>query len=290
MGGSSRPDASAIETKRSKGLPTLKMPLKARWQHDLPMLAYGIKPDESHKIEDLVAMAIKNGYYNLDLSECTPSQEAEFGPILEKVSPDRYLDKYKFRNKLFLTMKLPSLHVTDVKQQFTESYSRVSPSWVNMYLLPAPRNGISDRDLQKAWADLEMISRTGGLQIGVSDFTRANLETILATAKIPPMMNRVEKDIAVMGYGPLSAPTDASRRIAAVHNVTEADVAMRWCIDQGMIAVTSSTNGQRLQGYVKHLSSFELAPREIEAISEEGEQMKHYEGCKWSARFTADRR
>jgi len=70
--------------------------------------------------------------------------------------------------------------------------------------------------------------------------------------------------------------------------VTEGEIALRWCIDQGIVALTTSSNKQRLQSYASKVPSFKLTPKEIGEISELGNQ-KHYRGF-WTRSFAADDR
>jgi hypothetical protein len=84
--------------------------------------------------------------------------------------------------------------------------------------------------------------------------------------------------------GPLDGTYDA---LARKYGVTPGKVALRWIIDQGMVAITTSGNEDRLRAYQK-VSQFKLTPKEVEEISEIGQQ-KHFQGF-WKNRFAPDDR
>lgn len=154
--------------------------------------------------------------------------------------------------------------------------------------------------------------------IGVSNYLQEHLEPILATAKITPAINQIEfhpylqhvtpdgkwdlvkfhkeKGIALSGYAGLAALTTAApgpvdgkyKELAEKYNVTEGDVALRWTLDQGIVAITTSSREERLRGYLEKLPSFQLAEEEVQEISELGRK-KHYRVF-WTKHYDNDDR
>jgi diketogulonate reductase-like aldo/keto reductase len=147
--------------------------------------------------------------------------------------------------------------------------------------------------------------------IGVSNFLPNHLEAILKTATIPPACNQIEfhpylqrdsllaahkkHNIATVAYGPLTAATKAKpgpldevlSQLAKKYAVSEAEVSLRWCIDQGVVAITTSGKEQRLSDYLR-CTRFHLTPKEVETISEVGKK-KHFRGF-WAKHFAEDDR
>ena len=165
---------------------------------------------------------------------------------------------------------------------------------------------------------MEAIARSGRARsIGVSNFLREHLETVLQTATIPPAVNQIEfhpylqhvvageqqqeeqdlvayckdKGIAVVAYSPLTAitkcrggPVDAVYAdLAAKYGVGEAEVALRWCLDQGVVVLTTSGSEERLRGYLRKLPGFKLTPKEVERVSEAGRR-RHFRQY-WGNKF-----
>lgn len=164
---------------------------------------------------------------------------------------------------------------------------------------------------------MEAIRESGRAKsIGVSNFLREHLESVLATAKVLPAVNQIEyhpylqhhqdgglvefhreKGIAVEAYSPLTAVTKARPgpvdgvydRLGEKYGVSAGCVALRWCLDQGIVPITTSGNEQRLQVWMKTLPLFKLTPAEVEEIAERGRE-RHFRGF-WNDKFEeGDRR
>lgn len=148
---------------------------------------------------------------------------------------------------------------------------------------------------------MEAIQAAGlAKSIGVSNFLPDHLAAILKTAKVKPACNQIEfhpylqhekllefhkqHDIATVAYAPLTAATKAKggptdeyvEALAKKYAVSESEIYLRWCIDQDIVPVTTSSKEQRLSDYLRALT-FKLTPKEVKDINELG-QKKHYRG------------
>lgn len=175
------------------------------------------------------------------------------------------------------------------------------------YLIHSPFWASSDKDLQSAWAQMEKVQAAGLTKsIGVSNYSPKHLEATLKTAKVVPACNQIEfhpylqrtellsfhkkHGIATTAYGPLSAVTKAKpgpiddfmASLAKKYAVSEGEISLRWCIDQDVVPITTSSKEQRLSDYLR-CATFKLTPAEIKEINELG-QKKHYRGF-WAAKF-----
>ena len=216
------------------------------------------------------------------------------------------------REKLYITTKVSGTAVQDTQEAFELSLKKLQLDYVDQYLIHAPYFAKTPEDLQKKWADMEAIHASGKAKtIGVSNFLQKDLEAIMKTAKIVPAINQIEyhpylqhgnliefqtkHGIATSAYGPLTAavkavpgPLDEKyAHLARKYGVTPGEIALRWIIDQGIVALTTSASEQRLKGYQK-VAQFKLTPKEVEEIKTIGAQ-KHFRGF-WQARFAADDR
>ncbi|KAI0403493.1 aldo/keto reductase [Xylaria palmicola] len=301
-----KPDSSGTSPKQSEYIPNLKL----NDGHEIPMLAYGLgtlrTKDDAEKVISLTVTAIKHGYRHLDGAQ-SYKNETELGAAIKKSGVDR--------SELFVTTKLQSLKTDDVGAAFAASLARLGLDYVDLYLIHSPFGAPSRAHLQRAWAALEAIRASGRARsIGVSNFAVADLEAVLETAHVTPAVNQIEyhpylqhapdglvafcrsRGIAVAAYSALTALTkarpgpcdEAYAALAAKYGVPEADVALRWCIDQGIVAITTSGDEERIQGYMKRLPAFKLTPGEIETIAAEG-QKKHFRAY-WQNMFAADDR
>lgn len=171
----------------------------------------------------------------------------------------------------------------------------------NRYLIHEPFWAKSSTDLQSAWKSMETLQQSGKTKsIGVSNCTSSHLQAILATATIPPAVNQMEfhlylqqpdlrafmqeHGIIIEAYGPLSAVTKAKPGpcdellafLAKKYYVGEGEIALRWCMEMGVVAVTTSSKEERLSDHLRVLS-FKLTPKEIQDLSEAGKG-KHFRG------------
>lgn len=175
------------------------------------------------------------------------------------------------------------------------------------YLIHKPFFGNADEDLQKAWKDMEELQKAGKAKsIGVSNYLQKHLEATLKTAKVVPSINQIEfhhylqhgdlvpwcqsKGIAVSGYGPITAVTrarpgpvdDLLAALAKKYAVNEAEICLRWCIDQNIAPITTTAKEQRMSDYLR-TATFKLTPKEVQELKEEGAK-KHYRGF-WKGKY-----
>ncbi|KAK3946312.1 NADPH-dependent conjugated polyketone reductase C1 [Diplogelasinospora grovesii] len=294
-----KPDASGAPPKQLEYIPSLKL----SDGHEIPMLGYGLgtanyktgadKGKFNQKVVDDTAMAIKAGYFHLDGAESYGNEE-ELGAAIKKAGVPR--------DKLFVTTKTNCKQGESIETAFVRSLEKLGLDYVDLYLIHRPFWAKSPAEQQAKWAEMEAIKESGRAKsIGVSNYLQEHLEPILQTAKHPPVINQIEyhpylqhgglldfhkqHKIAVAAYGPLTAVTKAKPgscdaiydQLAKKYGVTEGDIALRWCLDQGIVTLTTSGNEQRLQGYMRKIPSFKLTPKEVEDIAEAGKQ-KHFRG------------
>lgn len=246
-----------------------------------------------------ILMAIKIGYRHIDCAQVY-NNEAEVGAAIQQSKIPR--------DQFYITTKLVGTRQTNTEECFAASLKKLGLHYIDQYLIHAPFFANSDQELQQKWADLEAIKESGRVHsIGVSNFLQPHLEAILKTAKIVPAVNQIEyhpylqhgklvefhqsKGIATSAYAPLTAavfgrpgPLDQYySNLARKYGVSEADVALRWTVDQGMICITTSSNEDRLKAYLGNLPKWKLTPREVENIKEIGGE-KHLRRF-WNDKF-----
>lgn len=218
------------------------------------------------------------------------------------------------RDQLFVTTKISATEKKNTLEAFNLSLKKLDLEYVDLYLIHGGWFADTEEELQAKWADLEAIKESGRAKsIGVSNFLQGQLETVLKTAKIPPAINQIEyhpylrhgdlvafhkkHNIAVSSYGPLtpivtakgSGPVDAYwEKLAEKYGVTDSDVGLRWIIDQGVVALTTSSKSSRLEGYLANLPKFKLTEEEIAEIAKLGDQ-HHFRGF-WKDKFAEDDR
>jgi diketogulonate reductase-like aldo/keto reductase len=237
--------------------------------------------------------AIEVGYRHLDGAEVY-GNESELGAAIKASKIPR--------EKLFITTKINAKEKKSALDAFEISLKKLGVDYVDLYLMHGPWFADTEEELQQRWAELEAIKESGRAKsIGVSNFIQEHLEILLKTAKVTPAVNQIEfhpylqhgdlidfhrkNNIVVSCYAPLTPITSAPggpvdglwTQLAKKYGVSESEIGLRWCIDQGMSVITTSSKRDRLEGYLTKLIHFKLTPREVSDIAELGKE-KQYRG------------
>lgn len=217
------------------------------------------------------------------------------------------------RDQLYITTKISATEKKNTEEAFSLSLKKLGLDYVDLYLIHGPWFADTEQELQQKWADLEAIKASGRAKsIGVSNFIQEHLETVLKTAKTPPAINQIEfhpylqhgdlldyhrkHKIAVSCYGPLSPITVAKqgpvdelwKALAEKYGVSESEIGLRWCIDQGIAVITTSSKRERLERYLHMLPKFKLTPKEVADVAELGNKKHHR--VFWGKLISADDR
>jgi diketogulonate reductase-like aldo/keto reductase len=198
--------------------------------------------------------AVEAGYRHIDTS-LNYGTEKEIGRALHDLISEGKVT----REELYIVSKLeePDHPRERVLRGINESLSNLGLDYLDLYLVHWPRTNI---DQAETWAGMEDVQKLGLTKsIGVSNFNESQIDHILVNATIRPVTNQVqcypyhnqqklleylnEKNITLTAYSPLGRgneslltdPTIVS--IAANHNVTAAQVILRFQVQRNAIVI-----------------------------------------------------
>jgi len=225
---------------------------------EMPMLGLGVwQAGEGAETQRAVAAAIEIGYRHVDTARAYRN-EADVGAALRESGLPR--------GKLFVTTKLWNTdHGYDrALRAIDKSLASLGLEQVDLYLVHWPVAGRRG----ETWRAMERILADGKARaIGVSNYTIAHLEELVATATVPPAVNQVEfnpflhqrellafcrrHSIQLEAYAPLVRGQRMGHpvvlRIAERHQRTPGQVLLRWGLQHRLVVIPKSVRPDRIR-------------------------------------------
>ncbi len=168
------------------------------------------------------------------------------------------------RDQLFITTKLwTNVNTYDkVMEQVEKSMALLGIDYLDGLLIHWPH-----KDVKETWRAMEDLYLSGKLRsIGVSNFKEHHLEEMKEYERVKPMVNQIElhpefrqfelveyckkEDILVEAWSPLmrgeALILPIIKEIASKYGVSEAEVILKWDIDEGIAVIPKSTKKERM--------------------------------------------
>jgi len=195
------------------------------------------------------------------------------------------------RNDVFVTNKIPCGRGTrgSPALDIEHSFQVLDLDYVDLLLMHWPCH--TSQETEQVWKAMEPLVAQGKARaIGVSNFKSTDLERLLSYAKVKPAINQCEfsvghhddatvktcKDsgITYSAYSPLGGinnPFDVHHSkdvndVAAAHNKSWAQVALRWVVQQGVVAVSATTSESHMRGDLE-IFDFSLTEDEMRRLN-----------------------
>lgn len=248
--------------------------------HKIPKLGLGtfLMTDEN-ETKETILNAIKVGYRHFDTAQMYHN---------EKVIGEAIKESKLKREEFYITTKLMFHHNENkTRELINESLEKLNVEYVDLLLIHWPNHDFSVN--YNTWKIFEEFYKLGKVKaIGVSNFTRYQLDDLIKRAEIKPMVNQVEfhpalsqiemfkylnkHNIKLMGYGPLMRGNmnenpykDVLDKIASNHNVHRAEILIAWGLAKGAIMIPKTVTYNRLISNFNTLN-IKLNKEEIEKI------------------------
>ena len=272
--------------------------------HAMPVLGFGTGSSRAPAdLPDTIVHAVRLGYRHLDTAAMYGTEPAVGVAVAEAVRSGA--GGISSREDLFVTSKLgiPNARPGRVVPALRESLARLGLDYLDLFLVhwpvaadnPADKATLAEFDMEGVWRGMEECRRLGlARSVGVSNFSAAKMERLLALAAVAPAVNQVELNVGwrqekvrevcarhgvvVSAYSPLGAygaswGSDAVMHSGVMHHVaaakakTVAQVALRWVYEQGVCFVARSFNKERLKHNMDIFVDWELSDEDKAMIA-----------------------
>ena len=246
----------------------------------IPQLGLGTWFIDDDKAADAVKAAVEIGYRHIDTAQAYGNERGVGEGVRTCGIP---------RNELFVVSKVAAEHKTyeEAMAGINETLEKMGLDYLDMMIIHSPQpwakvNQCEDRYVEgnrAAWKALEDAYMAGKLKaIGVSNFLIEDIESLLETAKIKPMVNQMEThplnqqktlkewadkyDIRLEAWAPFGEgrnglfENEVLKTIGQKYGKTTAQVMLRWHIQRGVIVIPKSVHKERM---IENFNVFDFA-------------------------------
>ena len=252
---------------------------KKAYPAEIPQFGLGVfLMSDGGECKSSVVTALKAGYTHIDTASMYQN-ERDVGLALKETGVDR--------SSVFITTKLrrgDAVGYEETIEQCQKSLELLDTEYIDLYLVHAPPLDPAHR--APVWKAMEYCLEQGWVKsIGVSNYGIAHLDAMKKYANYMPSVNQVEYNpwlqrphlkkatedsgAKIMAYSPLArghrVDDPELGAIAERLGCTPAQVAIKFCYDQGCITIPKSSNPSRI---IENIASLDIdISSEIDAIT-----------------------
>ncbi|HEY6742081.1 MAG TPA: aldo/keto reductase [Lapillicoccus sp.] len=240
----------------------------------IPLLGLGVwQVPDGRSCEDAVRWALEAGYRHIDTAQAYRN-ERSVGRALRDVGLPR--------EEVFVTTKFYPGH-RDPEAEVQRSLERLGVDAVDLYIVHWPQGGPT-----WAWDGMQRAQKQGyARSIGVSNFSVADLDAVLAEAEVPPVVNQVQfspfefrralldgcdrRGVALEAYSPLGTGRHLRdrkvARLAERLGRTPAQVLIRWALQRDVVVLPKSTHRERIEENAQ-VFDFQLSDEDMRTLDD----------------------
>ena len=249
---------------------------------EMPLLGYGVFQVTPQECERCVSDALSAGYRLIDTAQAYYNEEGVGAAIKKSGIP---------RNDIFLTTKVWISNAGEEKasRSIDQSLKKLGTDYIDLLLIHQAYG-----DVFGSWRAMEKAYRDGKVRaIGVSNFQEARFFDFAHYVDVKPMINQLQCNVLIqqrgvepvlndfgarmMAWGPLGGQgvdgvvkSELLTGIGNHYGKTAAQVALRWLIQRGIVAIPKSTHKERMEQNF-NIFDFTLTEEEMSKIAEMNE-------------------
>jgi len=240
----------------------------------IPMVGFGTWQLQGRDAQDAVRHALQAGYRHIDTATIYRNEDAVGRAIA---------DSGLARSDIFVTTKLPPGNAGRARATLDESLRALGTGYVDLWLVHWPPRRKASPQL---WREFLAIRDEGLCRaVGVSNYSVAEIDELIAATGERPAVNQIpwspsqydpallaahaERKVAVEGYSSLKNTrlrNPVLAEIAAAHDVTPAQVVLRWHLELGVIVIPKSVRPERIESNLD-LFSFSLTADDMARLN-----------------------
>jgi Aldo/keto reductases, related to diketogulonate reductase len=250
----------------------------------IPKVAFGTWQIPANQARKAVSDAIETGYRHIDTA-LVYGNEVEVGQGIK--------DSGVKREDLFITSKLPAetKSYKGALADFETTMKNLDLDYLDLYLVHAPwpwgEIGANyDKENLEVWRAMEEIYKSGRVKaVGVSNFNVHDLQNVMKTATIKPMVDQIQyyigftepkitefakkNDILVEAYSPLATGGLINNKdvlkIAEKYNVSVPQLAIQFVIQNGVLPLPKAVHKEHIVANTK--LDFEISAEDMKMLN-----------------------
>ena len=251
----------------------------------IPQLGLGTWFIDDDKAADAVKAAVKLGYRHIDTAQAYGNERGIGEGIRTCGVP---------REELFVVSKVAAEHKTyeSAAKSIDETLSKMGLDYLDMMIIHSPQPWNEFRvekryykENKEVWRALEDAQAAGKVKvIGVSNFLKDDLENLLSSCRVKPMVNQIllhisntdlalvnfckTQDIQVEAYSPIAhgeaLKNPAIVEMAKKYGVSAAQLCIRYVLQLGAVALPKTANPTHMANNAD--VNFTISEEDMEAL------------------------
>ena len=244
---------------------------------EMPLLGYGVFQVPPQEAEKCVSAALRVGYRLIDTAQAYGNEEGVGEAVAKSGIP---------RDELFVVTKVWITNAGEERaaKSIEASLRKLKTDYIDLLLIHQAYG-----DVFGSWRAMEKAYRDGKARaIGVSNFQACRFYDFASSVDIKPAVNQLQccvlaqqngilpemarYDTKMMAWGPVGQGSQdlldnpVLARIGAQYGKSPAQVALRWLVQRGIVAIPKSTHIERMKENFD-IFDFALSDEDMQAIA-----------------------